>query len=194
MRSAVKRILHLVFLLLVLPLALLFFVLRVVTNPDTLVTAFSQFLSLFPGKLGSYFRTAFYRLVFTNCSQDAVIGFGTLFSHKDTSINSGAYIGPQSNIGMCEIGENCLLGSGVHVLSGKNQHNFNDPNTPIKDQGGHYEKITIGNNTWVGNCAIIMANVGANCVIAAGAVVVNEVPENSIVAGNPGKVIRKTTD
>ncbi|BFT29632.1 acyltransferase [Alteromonas sp. D210916BOD_24] len=177
-------------MLVMLPVTVLFFILKPLSNEDELLSAFSQGISLLPGKIGSYLRAGFYRFALTHCAPDALIGFGTLFSHCDTDIHRGVYIGPQSNIGKCAIGENTLLGSGVHVMSGKGQHNFDDDTMPIKDQGGTFAKVTIGANCWVGNAALIMANVGAGSVIAAGAVVVDDIPENAIAVGNPAKVVK----
>ena len=172
------------------PLVVLYWLLRPVSREDSLFAGFSQTMSLFPGLLGSYLRIAFYRCAMTHCASDSYIGFGTLFSHRDTELHSGIYIGPQCNIGLSVIHRNCLLGSGVHVLSGKNQHRFDDPDTPVRLQGGEFTKISLGENTWVGNGAIIMANVGRDCIIGAGTVVTNDIPPGSIVAGNPGKVVR----
>jgi acetyltransferase-like isoleucine patch superfamily enzyme len=112
-------------------------------------------------------------------------------SQQDIEIDNGVYIGPQCNIGMCKIGQNTLLGSGVHIMSGKHQHSFSDMSKPIKDQGGKFTKVIIGENSWIGNGSMIMANVGNNCVVAAGSVVINDVEDFSIVAGNPAKVIKK---
>ena len=75
-------------------------------------------------------------------------------------------------------------------MSGKGQHDFSDLDVPIKEQGGTFEKIVIGQNCWVGNGAMIMANIGANCVVGAGSVVIDDIPENAIVAGNPARVIK----
>ena len=174
----------------VTPVVLLYWFLRPVCREDSLFSGFSQALSLIPGLVGSYLRIAFYRCVMTHCSADSYIGFASLFSHCDTELHSGIYIGPQCNIGLSVIHRNCLLGSGVHLLSGKNQHRFDDPDTPIRLQGGEFTKISLGENTWVGNGAIIMANVGRDCIIGAATVVTNDIPPGSIVAGNPGKVVR----
>uniref|UniRef100_UPI0030C84C11 acyltransferase n=1 Tax=Ningiella ruwaisensis TaxID=2364274 RepID=UPI0030C84C11 len=154
------------------------------------MSAHSQFLSLFPGKVGAYLRAAFYRLALRHCDAHALISFGTILSQTDTSIGSGVYIGPQCNIGKCEIGNDTLLGSGVHIMSGKQQHNFEDLNTPIREQGGAFSLIRIGKDCWIGNGALIMANVGDKSIVAAGSVVTSDVPAKSIVAGNPAKVVK----
>ena len=185
-----KKTIRIGALIAVSPLVVLYWLLRPVSREDSLFAAFSQTVSLFPGLLGSYLRIAFYRCAMSHCASDSYIGFGTLFSHRDTELHSGIYIGPQCNIGLSVIHRNCLLGSGVHLLSGKNQHRFDDPDTPVRLQGGEFTKISLGENTWVGNGAIIMANVGRDCIIGAGTVVTNDIPPGSIVAGNPGKVVR----
>jgi len=184
-----KLLFRSVFILCALPFAVLFFISPASQKKSTF-TALSQFFSLIPGRLGSYFRTALYSLVMKNCSNNGVINFGTLFSDPDIEIHDNVYIGPQCNIGKSVIGKNTLIASGVHILSGKNQHNFSDLNTPIQQQGGHYQKIVIGEDCWIGNTAVIMANVGKKAIVAAGAVVVNDVPDYTIVAGNPAKTIK----
>lgn len=189
-----KSLIRGVFIITAIPLVILFRVCALVCQRDSIWQSFMQLLSLVPGKIGCYQRVAFSRLTMNECAPDVVIGFGTLFSHSDTDINDGVYIGPQCNIGTSYIGANTLLGSGVHILSGKNQHSFTDPNVLIKDQPGVFEKIAIGSNCWIGNGAIVMAAVGNNSIIAAGSVVVNEVPDNVIVGGNPAKIIRKLND
>jgi virginiamycin A acetyltransferase len=175
----------------ILPLYSSYRLLGVYCDKNSLFASFSQFLSLFPGKAGSYLRNSFFHLTMSRCEQEVVISFGTLFSQIDTEVASGTYIGPQCNIGSCKIGKDCLIGSGVHILSGKQQHAIDDLDTPIRDQGGRLTKISIGDDCWVGNGAIIMADVGNKCVVAAGAVVVNPVADRMIVAGNPAVVIKQ---
>ncbi|MBJ2134980.1 acyltransferase [Paraglaciecola chathamensis] len=189
MKKVVKSLVFILSALLILPVTLIYFIIRPLIGEDIALTSCSQFLSLLPGKSSVYLRAGFYRFALTHCSPDAVISFLVLFSQQDTEIGEGVYIGPQSNIGRCKIGNNSLLGSSVHVMSGKGQHNFSDLDVPIKEQGGSFEKIIIGQNCWVGNGAMIMANIGSDCIVGAGSVVISDVPERSIVAGNPAKVI-----
>ncbi|WP_289199248.1 serine acetyltransferase [Bacteroides acidifaciens] len=62
----------------------------------------------------------------------------------------------------------------------------------VKSRDRHDEKPTIGNNVDFGVNVTCIGNItiGDNAVIAAGSVVVKDVPANAIVAGNPAKVIK----
>lgn len=189
-RDALKKTTKTVFILLTLPVCALYLIFSQIGNPDASFQTFSQILSLIPGKLGVYFRAAFYRLACTDTSDEIAIGFLTVLSHRDTSIHKGVYIGPQCNIGKCTIGENTLLGSGVHILSGKNQHHFNNSNLPIKEQGGVFEKIKVGADCWIGNNSVVMCAIASHSVVAAGAIVTKDLTEEgTVVAGNPATVI-----
>lgn len=175
----------------VAPLFLVYRLLILVSGKDQIFSTYAQFLSLIPGLAGSYLRNSFYRWTMDKCDYGVVFSFGSLFSHVNTTIENGVYIGPNCNIGSCHIQKNCLLGSGVHIISGKKQHDFSDLEAPLREQGGTFEKISIGEDTWIGNGAIVMANVGKKCVIAAGSVVVNSVEDFSIVGGNPATLLKK---
>lgn len=194
MKKSIKLLIRLLFTFLVLPFFVIYWLLTKVFNQDGVFAGASQCFSLLPGQLGNYFRLAFYQLAIKTCGTDTVVSFGALLSQQGTELGQGVYIGPQCNIGLCKIDSNCLLGSGVHIMSGKNQHNFDDINIALKDQGGIFTKVTIGEDCWVGNGALIMANIGKKCIVAAGSVVVNDVPAFAIVAGNPAKVIKMRVD
>jgi acetyltransferase-like isoleucine patch superfamily enzyme len=63
---------------------------------------------------------------------------------------------------------------------------------PVKRKLYTKGPVEIGNNVWIGDKATILPGVtiGDNCIVAANAVVTKSIPENSIVAGNPAKVIK----
>lgn len=178
------------FLGLALPLYALYRLLLIIDSSETTFQAFSQFVSLIPGKTGVYLRAAFYSLVFPDTADDTCIGFMTVFSHADTTLATGVYIGAQCNIGKCSIGEGTLLGSGVHILSGSRQHDFSDPDLPIQEQGGVFEKIRVGKDCWLGNSSVVMAELGDQSIVAAGSVVIKPVAAGDIVGGNPANKIR----
>lgn len=91
---------------------------------------------------------------------------------------------------VCEvrIGDNCMLAPGVSIYTATH------PIDPYERIAGPElgKPITIGHNVWIGGRAIINpgVTVGDNAVIASGAVVTKNVPDNTIVGGNPARVIR----
>jgi len=193
MRAILKNIIFNLSAVLISPIIIIYKLLSIIDKSDQLFASFSQLLSLVPGKTGNYLRASFYFFCMQHCEKYCVVSFLSIFSQRETELESGVYIGPGCNIGLSNIKKNTLLGSGVHIMSGKQQHNIIDLNTPIKDQGGHLEKIVIGENCWIGNGALIMADIGDHSIIGAGSVVVDKIPPFSIAVGNPAKVIQTRT-
>jgi len=193
-----KRILKMIFTiaasLLVMPLVLICKALAPVSEKDSFFTGIGQALSLLPGKFGSYLRVAFYRQTLLSMTQNTYMGFGSWFSHPEAQIGNGVYIGAYCIIGKCRIGADCTIGSNVHILSGKRQHNFSRTDLPVQEQGGVFDTVEIGENCWIGNGAIIMAGMGRQCVIGAGSVLTKNAGDHEMLAGNPAKVIRSTLD
>lgn len=67
----------------------------------------------------------------------------------------------------------------------------------VRNSGLEYGKpITIEDNVWIGGSSVINPGVtiGKNSIVASGSVVVKDVPPNTIVGGNPAKIIREITD
>jgi acetyltransferase-like isoleucine patch superfamily enzyme len=58
----------------------------------------------------------------------------------------------------------------------------------------YFGKIIIGNNVYIGNCAFLFPGVtiGNNVIIGAGSIVTKSIPDNSIVAGNPARIIENS--
>ena len=92
--------------------------------------------------------------------------------------------------GKVVIGNNVILGPGVSLFS--ENHNFNDLNKQIKDQGVTRIGIEICDGVWIASGATILdgVKIGENSIIAAGAVVINDVPPYSIIGGIPAKVLK----
>lgn len=95
---------------------------------------------------------------------------------------------------VCEIrfGEQCMLGPGVHVYTATHPLD-----AAARTAGREYgAPIEVGDRAWIGGQAVINPGVtiGDDVVVAAGAVVVDDVPDNVVVGGNPADVIRELDD
>jgi len=161
---------------------------------DRAYQGLSQFLSLFPGTAGDFIRRSFYRWTLKKCARSCTISFGTLFATRKAEVGENVYIGARCMIGWAIIGNDVLIGSNVDILSGKHQHRFRRSDIPIRLQGGTYSSVTIGQDAWIGNGALVSADIGAHAIVAAGAVVVKPVREGRIVGGNPAREIGTRPD
>lgn len=92
-----------------------------------------------------------------------------------------------------EIGNHVLFARDV-ALVGRDDHTFNTIGKPVWDSPrGDSFKVFVGDDVWLGHGVIVLAGctIGSGSIIAAGSVVVKDVPPCSIVAGNPAKVIKE---
>jgi acetyltransferase-like isoleucine patch superfamily enzyme len=90
-----------------------------------------------------------------------------------------------------EIGDDVWFGQDVFVSDAS--HGYQDPQTPIGDQLGDHHPVSIGAGSWIGHGAIILpgTRIGRQVVVGAGSVVRGVVPDHTIVAGVPAKVVRR---
>jgi virginiamycin A acetyltransferase len=77
----------------------------------------------------------------------------------------------------------------VSIINGNKQHGIERLDIPVREQPGVYPRITIGQDSWIGDRALVMADVGRHAVIGAGSVVTKTVPDYAIVVGNPARII-----
>lgn len=87
-----------------------------------------------------------------------------------------------------KIGSYVLFGPAVQIYTATHPLDWQQRR---KEEYG--KPITIGDDCWIGGGAVICPGVtiGNRCVVAAGAVVTKDVPDDTLVGGNPAKVIRK---
>lgn len=149
----------------------------------------SQSFSLLPGISGQWLRRAFYRLVLPRCGTGSVLSFGSLLSHPTVEIGDHAYIGPYSCLGDVTIEDDVLIASQVAITNGSRQHGIGRLDIPVREQPGQWPRITIGRDSWIGERAVVMANVGRHCVVGAGSVVTKPVPDYAIVVGVPARIV-----
>ncbi|MFJ1707710.1 acyltransferase [Kitasatospora sp. NPDC088346] len=92
------------------------------------------------------------------------------------------------------LGDNVWTGPGVYITD--QAHEYRDTELPIGKQWPRNEPVEIGAGSWIGTGAVILpgARIGRNVVVAANAVVRGEIPDHSVVAGAPAKVVRSWTE
>ena len=86
------------------------------------------------------------------------------------------------------IGDHAFIGPNVSIYTACHPLDAAERNT-----GAEWAlPVTIGDSVWIGGGAIILPGVtiGNNVVIGAGAVVTRDVPDNTVVAGNPARIIK----
>ena len=131
--------------------------------------------------------------------------FDVLGTHESKILSFGdnVVVGDNVRISCIEkirIGNNVLIGSRVLIID--NAHGKYDgqdadtPYTPPNLRTLQSEPIEVGDNVWIGGNTVILpgVHIGDNVVIGGGSVVTKDIPDWSIAAGNPCKVIRKITE
>ena len=189
MKDFAKSIVRLVATLCVLPVVFAYWNCSSIFGSHAVFPGYSQCLSLLPGMIGIYLRRGFYQCVLKECDKNSVVTFGTVFSHPGVRLGRYVYLGAYCCVGDVTLEDDVLVGSHVSITNGSRQHGIERLDIPVREQPGEWPRVTIGADSWIGDRAVVMANVGKHCVVGSGAVVTKPVPDNAIVAGVPARVI-----
>lgn len=182
-RHSAKRVAQAIAFLITLPAATF----ALFGRSQMMYSFMAQALALGPGLPGSYIRAAFYKLTLRQSSVDVTISFGTYFVNPNTYVGKLVSLGSFCVIGPSSIGERTQIGSHVLVPSGRHQH-LRAPDGTLS--GCILGQTVIGSDCWIGDAAVVMAEVGDRATVGAGSVVTHPVPPETVVAGNPARPIR----
>jgi acetyltransferase-like isoleucine patch superfamily enzyme len=108
---------------------------------------------------------------------------------NNVSIGMNGFISCAQNI---IIDDWVLLGRNVYISD--HGHAFKDISRPITIQGiRKIKEIHIGTETWIGNNSVILpgASIGKHCVIGANSIVNSIIPDFSVAAGSPAKIVSR---
>jgi acetyltransferase-like isoleucine patch superfamily enzyme len=117
---------------------------------------------------------------------DAVIVIG-----ERCSIGRGTSIVGLRHI---EIGDDVAIGPNVYITD--HNHSYDDVTVPIAGQWPTEDPVRIGAGSWLGTGVIVLpgSDIGVHVTVAAGSVVRGPVPDRSVVAGAPARVVRRYAD
>lgn len=118
---------------------------------------------------------------------------------KDAFLRIGSNVGITASTIVCKksvvIGDNVLIGGGCFIFD-TNFHPIRSKEriNPLTSNNGEKKTVIIGDNVFLGSSCIICKGVtiGENAVIAAGSVVVKDIPANEVWGGNPARFIKTT--
>jgi len=126
-----------------------------------------------------------------------------LWAPRRLRIGDNVYIGKRVTLEVDGvIGDSVLIANNVGVV-GRYDHDFRQVGVPVSGARwvGEFPEtlshaVRIGSDVWIGFGAVILSgiSIGDSAVVAAGSVVRNDVPENSVVAGNPATVVGRRFD
>lgn len=123
------------------------------------------------------------------------VGGPVLVIGKDVQLNDSVHIGA---VELVEIGDHTLIASRVFITDhshggyGEND-STSSPEVPPEQRPIVSKPVRIGRNVWIGEqvCVLPGVTIGDGAIIGANAVVTRDVPPNTIVVGNPARVIKK---
>ncbi|HEV2508539.1 chloramphenicol acetyltransferase [Bosea sp. (in: a-proteobacteria)] len=143
--------------------------------------------------------------------RDAVLGryteIGARTVFAESTLGDYSYVVNDSNIIYTTIGKFCSIAAhtrinpGNHPMQRASQAHFTYRASAYfedaEDEAAFFDwrrstPVTIGHDVWIGHGAIVLAgrSIGTGAVVAGGAVVTKDVPDYTIVAGNPARIIR----
>lgn len=136
--------------------------------------------------IGDFVIIMEYSWLLTLCENNEIM-------YPKLEIGNGSYIGRYSHIvalNSIKIESNVLIADRVYITD--NTHSYNDPHEPIIFQEIlPLNPVIIREGAWIGdNVSIIGASIGKNSVVGANSVVTKDIPDYSVAAGIPARIIK----
>jgi acetyltransferase-like isoleucine patch superfamily enzyme len=112
---------------------------------------------------------------------------GPFVMGRRCQISTGCFLG--AGEGGLTLGDDVLISPNCTILTGTYQ--FDRLDVPLQDQGTVSRPTRIGHRVWIGSNSVVLAgaDIGDNVIVSAGSVVSGRIAPNTIVLGNPAKVI-----
>ena len=143
-----------------------------------------------PDKLRKIYYSSKVRMSVKSCGKSLYVSNRCSFG-PNTVIGEHCSFNGMKSVGGGKVTIGNYFHSGIECMMITGNHNYEGSMVPYDDTFV-YKEVTIGDCVWFGNRVTIVGNVniGEGAIIAAGAVVVKDVPPLAIVGGNPAKIIK----
>jgi acetyltransferase-like isoleucine patch superfamily enzyme len=161
------------------------------TGSVNMFRTWGEIYSLLPGLVGRYVRAAYYHMTLARCPMNLNIGIFSKFNHRQSEVGDRVMIGSYCSIGLVTFADHSACAERSSILSRTPQHNFTDPSRLVLAESNAPSRVTVGYDTHIGAGCIVLADIGAKCIIGPGSVVVSDIEEYSIAVGNPARVVRR---
>ncbi len=123
------------------------------------------------------------------------LGHGTKIRSHEGEVRIGAksVLGQECTISSFQhvsIGRECIVADRVMLIDF--DHGVVETDRPVRDQGIYKRDVRVGHNVWIGYGACILrgVRVGDNAIIGTSTVVTKDVPDNAVLGGVPGRILR----
>ncbi len=116
---------------------------------------------------------------------------------QDASIHIGSNTVIEQNVHIISMGSDLTIGDDVtiapNVFITNVNHNYQDPQKSVMDQGYSMKKTAIGDGCFIGYGAAIQAGtvLGKHCIVGSNAVVKGVFPDNCVIVGIPARIVKK---
>ena len=153
-----------------------------------------KFIRNLDGNLGLILRYICIKSLAKKCGDNVSIHTNVIIlSIKDLELGNNVSIHPFSYIdatGKITIGNDVSIAHASTIMS--TEHNYSDKRIPIKDQGVKNIATVVHDNVWIASGVRVLAGsiINSGTIIAAGAIVKNELKGNSIYGGIPAKHLK----
>jgi acetyltransferase-like isoleucine patch superfamily enzyme len=161
--------------------------------PKKINKFFLVFFRNFPTAVGVLIRYVLLKNICQSCGKNVIVFQGVIFDAPEMmSIGDNVSINPY-----CYLAGEISIGNDVAIAHTTALHSFNhtweNMNLPISCNSLYSKRIIIENDVWIAcNCVLLSGvKIGKRSVIAAGAIVTKSFSNNSLVGGNPARLIKK---
>jgi acetoacetyl-CoA synthetase len=146
-----------------------------------------ELLALVPGRLGMLLRRGWYASTLESCGVGLFVKTGSVITYPQSRVGDHCAIHTDCSIGWVDLGDHAMVATHVVILAGARQHGTAVDGRPMQEQPGRLERITIGEDVWIGAGAVVMADVAPHTVIVPGSTVDRTFAPYDVLNGVPAR-------